>query len=212
MARINRPMEFVSHSGSLIASVPETLLACATDLSTLDVMVLIDSALHQHACSEAELLAISRGRRGGQRLRQALALTDARSESCWESLLRVLHTSSGLRVTPQFRIDLPGGSHLRADLLLDGTRTLHEYDGADHRTPAGQRRDLSRDRDLLSVGYTRRGYTAFEVARTPASIVREACTSVGTEFRATAMRRWNRLWAESLFSPTGTGLALARWQ
>ena len=63
-------------------------------------------------------------------LRRALALSDGRSESPWESLRRVLHVVCGVPVEPQFvLLDDHGVFVARGDLRISGTTTLHEYDG-----------------------------------------------------------------------------------
>lgn len=193
--------------------MPASLLACARDCALLDMVVLVDSALHLGLVDVDALLAIARPRvSGGPRLREAVALSDGRSESPWETLLRALHVTAGIEVEPQAEIfDSLGRFVARADLLLTGTRTLHEYDGPEHRTPKGQARDLDRDRRLLAAGHVRRGYVAKDVMRHPHLVIEEACQSAGLPFTMERVLPWLRLVEESLFSTSGQRKALGRW-
>ena len=69
-------------------------------------------------------------RRGAPFLRAVYPLLDPRSESPWESIMRVLHRAAEIPVTPQQELfDQFGRFVARADLLIDGTPRLHEYDG-----------------------------------------------------------------------------------
>jgi hypothetical protein len=63
----------------------------------LDLVILGDSALHTGDCTLEELAATAaQQRRGAPRLRAALPLLDERSESPWESVMRVLHRAAGI--------------------------------------------------------------------------------------------------------------------
>lgn len=196
-----------------ITTVAATLAACARDCSLLDVVVLIDSALHLELVDTASIRDAARPRlKGTPRLRKALALADGRSESAWETLLRVLHVTAGIDVEPQAEIvDDAGRFIARADLLLTRTRALHEYDGADHRSPKGQAHDLRRDRRLVAAGYVRRGFVAKDLLRHPHLVIEEACASVGVPFTIERIDPWLRLVGGSLFSASGQRLALKRW-
>lgn len=132
------------------ATAAETLLACARDLMLLDLVVLIDAALHLGDVTLDQLWRASRsGRRGSPMLRRALPWVDGRSESAWESLLRVMHLVCGIDVAPQFELfDQHGLLVARGDLWLTGTTMLHEYDGGDHLEKPRQRTDLKRVRRL----------------------------------------------------------------
>jgi hypothetical protein len=128
----------------------EVLLACAGDLELLDLLVLTDSALHRGDCSREEIAAAAAPRRKGARLlRRVVDLCDVRAESPWESVLRLLHVSCDVGVERQHEIrSADGGFVARADLLLTGTRTIHEYDGEVHLTREQQHADLERSRRL----------------------------------------------------------------
>jgi hypothetical protein len=82
--------------------VAETLLACARDLGLIDLVVLLDCVLHLRLVDRDELERVaSQHRRGAPALRRALLLADGRSESPWETILRLFHVVCGLEVWPQ---------------------------------------------------------------------------------------------------------------
>ncbi len=191
--------------GVRCATAGETVMACARDLGLLDVVVLMDSALHLGHATRDELDAIAqRRRRGAPRMRAALALADGRAESPWESLLRILHVCSGVEVEPQHELfDERGAFVARGDLWLPGTRVFHEYDGGEHRRQAQQRKDLKRDRRIGHADWLRRGYTADDVLHQGVAILRDADLSVGREHDPSRIRRWHALLRESCFTPPG---------
>ncbi|HSX66398.1 hypothetical protein [Nocardioides sp.] len=102
--RISRhpaPPASVTVDGLRVATVGETLLACARVLGPLDLVILTDAALHLERCGAADIASsIGHRRKGAPALREALALADARSESAWETVLRFLHHVLGVAVTP----------------------------------------------------------------------------------------------------------------
>jgi hypothetical protein len=191
--------------GLPVDPAPEVLLACAWQCALLDTVVLVDAALHVRACTLAELweCACSR-RRGAPRLRRALLYADARAESAWETLLRVLHVVCDVPVEPQFQLlDAMGLAVARADLRVSGTNALHEYDGEHHLTRPQQRRDLARARRIVDQGWVRRGYTSRDVLHNAVGVLRDADLALGRPHRPERVRHWHRLLAESLFTPSG---------
>jgi hypothetical protein len=138
------------HDGVPLVEPAEAILACAVDLGLLDLVVLCDAALHQSWCTASELeLTADQHRRGAPMLRRVLPWVDGRSESAWETLLRVLHLVCDVPVEPQFEVYDEHGLFLaRGDLRINGTNVLHEYDGGEHRKVRRQRRDLARARRL----------------------------------------------------------------
>ena len=86
-------------------------------------------------------------------LRRALALADGRSESPWESVLRLLHVSCGVPVVPQHEVYDDGVLVARGDLWIRGSRMLHEYDSGSHLERQRQRADLRRGRRLANIGW-----------------------------------------------------------
>lgn len=184
--------------GFRVATAPETLLAAARDLAVLDLVPVVDSALRQRCCSLAELGAVAApGRRGAARLRAAALLADARSESAWESMMRVLHGAAGIQVEPQHILTDDRGRFLaRADLWLVGTRRLHEYDGEVHRDRSVHRSDLDRDRRLLDSDYQRYGYTAAEVLA-GGGILASVDQALGRRWQPERLTRWRQLVSDS---------------
>lgn len=192
-------------SGLPVAVPEETIIACADDLGVLDLVVIIDCALRRGEVTIDKLWTVARQhRRGGPRLREALSYVDARSESAWESLLRVLHVVCGVRVEPQRDIVDASGVHVaRADLWLTGTTSLHEYDGAHHLTRDQQRSDLRRSRRVVDAGLIRRGYTSDDVLHRAVTILRDADTALGRPHDPTRIRPWTAMLHQSLFTSAG---------
>lgn len=203
------PSELID--GLRVALPAETIVACAFDLGLLDLVVIIDGALHAGAVTLDELGAVARQhRRGAPSLRAALPLADGRSESPWETLLRLLHVVCGISVEPQRELRHNGVFVARADLWLVGTQEIHEYDGDAHLLVARQRQDLKRARRLVDAGIVRRGFTSRDVINQPLAILREADAAVGREHDPTRIERWYALLRESLVTAAGTARFGAR--
>lgn len=198
--------------GLPLVSAEDILLACARHLGLLDVVVLIDSALRLGHTTCARLArAVAERRFGVRRLRQAIALADPRSESPYETLLRVLHVVCDIRVEPQHELWCDGVFLARGDLWLVGTTSFHEYDGAEHRRDKERhRRDLRRDRALANAGWIRRGYTDAELLRQPLTILRDADLSLGRPHDPDRIQAWYALLRESCFTAAGRQLLLTR--
>jgi hypothetical protein len=198
--------------GLRLALPAETLVTCAMDLGLLDLVVLIDSALHGGEVSVAELVEVARQhRRGAPRLRLAIPYVDGRSESAWESLLRMLHTVCGIEVEPQKVLHASDGSFVaRGDLWIVGTRRFHEYDGADHLERRQQRKDLKRTGRIDRADHERRGYTSADVLAQAVTILRDADEAVGRPHDPARIRAWHDLLRESLFTPAGMARFCAR--
>ena len=204
VTRTTGPVPTTELDGLRVTTAPQTLLACARDLALLDVVVLVDSALRA-GCRPEDVRAVCLPRRRGVVvLRQALALADPRSESPWETLLRVMHVVLGAPVVPQHVVrDDTGRFVARGDLWLEGTTTLHEYDGAVHREPAQHEADLRRLRSLTAAGWTRRGYTSADLRDRAASVARDVDAALGRAHDPARTRRWLALLAPSTLTPTG---------
>ena len=210
--RHTKPISTVHRSGLVVATSDEALLTCARDLSLLDLVVLGDSALHQGLVTRDRLLASSsRPRWGAARLNRAVAWMDGRSESPWESLLRVFHRLCGIPVVPQHEVlDGDGRFVARGDLRIVGTRMLHEYDGAGHRDRRTHRQDLDRDRRLLATQWQRRGYTSVDLLQRPEGILRDADQTLGRRTRVDRIDPWLEVLGESLFHEAGRARFAAR--
>ncbi len=207
------PPERVVAHGLPLATPAETLLGCARDLGLLDLVVLLDGALHRRACTGDDVTgAAGRRRTGAPMLRAALRHADPRSESAWETVLRILHVVCEVPVEPQLEVfDEHGGFLARGDLWIKGTRTLHEYDGGEHLEQRRHRQDLVRERRLGRAQWTRRGYTSHEVLEQAVGILRDADLSLGRPHRPERVRAWHALLAGSLFTPSGTHRLRRRW-
>jgi len=201
------PPESEQMNGVLVASPAETLLACADDLGVIDLVLLIDSALHLGAVAVEQLEKLARmHRRGAPRLRQALEYVDGRSESAWETLLRLLHVLGDVPVEPQHELsDADGIFVARGDLWIVGTTTFHEYDGAHHLTKEQQRLDLRRARRISGVGWVRRGFTSDDVLHQAGSILRDADLALGRVHDPARVREWHTMMRESMFTGAGMG-------
>ena len=197
--------ESVEVAGLRLDTPAEVLRACARDLGLLDLVVLVDAALHLGSCSWDDIAAAAAlRRRGSPKLRKALALADPRSESAWETLLRVFHVSCDVPVEPQYRLEDDDGSFIaRADLWVCGTNALHEYDGSHHLERQQQRKDLARARQIGNHTWIRRGYTSADLLHQAVTILRDADLSLGREHRPSRVRRWHKLLLESTVTPAG---------
>jgi len=193
--------------GLRLAPAPEVLLACARHLTILDLVPMLDGALHTGDCRLETVARLAATRRpGAPRLRQALQLADGRSESAWESLLRLLHVCGRIRVEPQYDVAVDDVFVARGDLRVAGTRVLQEYDGGHHLERAQQRLDLGRVRRIVKAGWTRHGYTREDLLRDPASVLGPAYEALGRPPEpdlTEGLRRWRSLLAASLLTAAG---------
>ncbi len=192
--------------GIPVASGPQILRELAEDLALIDLVVALDSALHLGDIDSQALTTLVRPRRrGAARLSRAITLGDGRSESGWETLLRLVHMLSGLTaVEPQRLLTDPWGAPMaRADLWLVGTNRLHEYDGADHLLPGQQRKDRARDNELSRSGHERRGYTRPDITVHAWRVVRDAEDAFGLPHDPRRVRGWLREFRLSSYSAAG---------
>lgn len=213
VSRPDVPVRLSSRYGLPVVPAAEGLLQAARDLGVLDTVVLVDAALHDGDCDLADLRELAGTRRAGApNLRRAIALADGRAESAWESLLRVFHVLCKVPVEPQYEVRDDLGRFLaRGDLRIAGTRVLHEYDGAVHRDRWAHRRDLARDRELLSARWQRRGYTSGDLLTGAHRILREADEALGRPHRPERLRPWFAALNGSLFTVAGTARIRTRW-
>lgn len=178
--------------GIPVASAEWTIVELAEQLNLIDLVVIIDSALHfGHTTLDRILETMRPGRRGVRVLRRALALADDRSESQWETILRLLHQLCGIAVEPQVLIANAAGVVVaRADLRIRGTDRLPEYDGADHRARDQHRRDLRREKALARMSCERYGYTAVEILRSPETVIGDAEDALGLTHNPQRLAAW----------------------
>jgi very-short-patch-repair endonuclease len=204
--------EFEHIDGVPVVSAAQTLVELARDLSVVDLVPLVDCALAQGA-DRADILAAARPRlQGAPRLRQAVGLADERSESWWESVLRLMHVLTGLGpVEAQAEIwDERGLFIARADLHLVGTRRYPEVDGGTHRERVRHADDLRREKQMSRHGHERYGYTTDEIARSPGMVIRDAEDARGCEHDPGRARRWWRRARASTLTPYGRTRLAAR--
>jgi very-short-patch-repair endonuclease len=206
------PSELVS--GIRLTTPAETLLATARDLGVLDLVLMGDWALRLGHCTIEELVeTAAQRRRGAPMLRQIIGMLDRRSESPWESVMRVLHRAADIPVEPQYEVlDQWGRFVARGDLWIVDANRLHEFDGSVHREPDTQSRDLTRDRLLIEAGWQRFGYTKAQMLNEGASIIASTDTLLGRSWDPARLRRWNALVADSMFGRPGRARALRNWR
>ena len=198
--------------GLRVASVAETLLACARWVCLIDLVVLIDGVLHTEQCSVEDVKAVlGRKRPGSRALERALALADKRSESPYETLMRLLHVLCGIEVEPQYVIRNASGDEVaRVDLWIVGTDAAPEFDGDEHEKAPRRVKDRRRDRAIDRAGYVRRGYTAGDILYRAVTVLEDADRSVGRAHDPSRVRAWHDELRKSLFTASGQQAFLAR--
>ncbi len=178
--RRSRHTEVDDVDGLPVVTAAETLVELARDLSLVDLVPLVDCALARGASPVAILAAARPRARGAGRLRRAVMLSDPRSESWWESVLRLVHVVAGLGpVASQVEITRCGVFVARADLHLVGTDRYPECDGGEHRTVDRHADDLRRDRRMHEAGAERYGYPTADIALRPETVIRDAESARG---------------------------------
>lgn len=214
VCRHPQPVPINRAAGLNVTSPAETILAAARDLGVLDLVILADSALRLEHCTVTDLsIAAAQRRRGAPLLRTVIPLLDPRSESPWESVMRVLHRAADIEVEPQYKVrDGRGQVVARADLWLVGTNRLHEYDGEVHRDPAVHADDLTRERQILRCEFQRVGFTSRHLRYEAAAILAEVDTLLGRSWDPARLCAWQQLLDTSLFGRSGRARAYAHWR
>ena len=100
----------------------------------------------------------------------------------------------------------------RADLLVKGTRLIHEYDGAHHRSARQHATDLRRDRGLGVAAYERRGFTLDDLINHPAVLMHEIDRDLGRPHKPQRLDRWLRMVENSMYSEVGRQRVMNRWK
>jgi hypothetical protein len=209
--RRSRYAEVEEIDGVPVMTAPQTLIELARDLSLVDLVPMVDRALASGADPVDIARAARPGARGSRNLRRALALADERSESWWESVLRLQHTLTGLGpVEAQVEIHDDSGFVARADLHLVGTSRYPECDGGEHRTKDRHSHDLKRDKALARLNAERFGYTTDEILRRPEMVIRDGESARGLPHDPGRPRRWWRAARVSTLTGHGRTLLAAR--
>lgn len=167
--------EQVTRNGLVVTNAARTLLDLAARHSLVDLVVLADSALRCGHLSTAKLLGVADAAyavRGIRTFRRMTKLTDHRSESPMETLMRLSIVLSGLPApTPQAILrDADGGWLAQVDLLGADGRSVFEFDGADHNNPDRHASDVTRWRLLSTEGFGVHPYTQRELLWRPHQI------------------------------------------
>ena len=206
------------HKTGMVDGLPvdnpcEILLRAARDLALIDIVVMLDSATRLgHVQTDRLDEYCFSGRPGSRRLRHAAALSDPRSESAWETLLRLFHEAVDIGVEPQFEVyDDAGRFAGRVDLWVENASSAHEYDGDEHEKATRRRSDLRRARRLLDAGVARRGYIADDLLNHPGAMLQEMDRELGRPHRPARLRKWYAWLRESSYSVAGRRRLQNRW-
>ncbi|MGB8649305.1 MAG: type IV toxin-antitoxin system AbiEi family antitoxin domain-containing protein, partial [Mycobacteriales bacterium] len=140
-----------------LTSPTQTVLHCALSLPLQEAVVVADSALRSRRVTKRQLVqaaAALRGTPGARRVRRVLALSDPRSGSVLESLLRVLLVQAGIP-RPESQYLIRDGSFLaRVDFCWPQLRLVVECDGRRWHDPEDARsRDRRRDNALERLSW-----------------------------------------------------------
>jgi hypothetical protein len=209
--RRSRFTEMEDIEGVPVVSAAQTLVELARDLSLVDLVPMVDCALRDGTDVDAILEAARPRVPGSRRLRQAVALADERSESWWESVLRLLHVLPGLGPV-EAQVSLWSGQVFiaRADLHLVGTNRYPECDGGRHREKDRHDHDLGRDKNMSRNKHERYGYTTGEIAGHPDMVIRDAEDARGWPHDPRRVRTWWKYARVSSLTPYGRTLLAAR--
>jgi hypothetical protein len=212
-SRLDREPSDITFRGLPVDRSTEVLLRCARDLVLLDLVPLVESALKSGHVTRADLAEVCATTRPGvRRLRTAVSLADPRSESWWESGLRLFHATIDVPVEPQVQIyDERGNFVARVDLLVKGTMQVHEYDGAEHRQVKRHQLDLRRERRLAGTAYVRRGFGPDDLVNHPLVMLAEIDRALGRRHQPRRIDLWRRWVAESTLSTGGRRRLMNRW-
>lgn len=185
------PGETVLVDGVRCTFPPRTAYDLARRGSLVDRVVGVDALARRHRFPPDLLLnflAHYPGARGNDRLPEVLALADRCSGSPMETRLRLLLVLAGLpRPRTQWVVQ---DERVRRAVWLDLAYPEHrigiEYDGREHTTPAGVRRDIGRATDLVDLGWRIYRYTADDVLGEPGRIVGQVARALEIDVAALA--------------------------
>jgi hypothetical protein len=213
-SRLARPANTAVIGGVPVDAPEEILLRSARDLGLIDLTVLMDSARRMGHVNPERVRVILDSRRPGLRMfRLAWGISDGRSDSGPETVLRIFHRVLDVAVEPQAVLtDHSGNVVGQADLLIVGTNHVSEYDGDAHRDPSQHKVDLRRERGLSATDYRRHGYSLDDLLNHPIAVMHEIDRMLGRPHRMSRIQRWQRLVDNSLYSDAGRERLLNRWR
>ena len=213
-SRLVRKTRAGEAKGLPVDAPEEILLRCARDLGVLDLAIMIDSARRLGHLVDARMAELLASKRPGVRmLRIAYQLSSAHAESAGETCLRLFHHAIEVAVEPQVELFDDQGVFLgRADLLVTGTCSLHEYDGEHHRGKAQHRTDLRRERGWAGTPYVRRGFVLDDLLNHPLVVMHEIDRALGRPHDMARFKAWRRLVENSLYSERGRERVMNRWR
>ena len=199
--------------GLPVDSAEEILLRCARDLGHIDLVILVVSALRADDVEDDAMRRVLQSRRPGVRaLRAAWGEARKELESPGEVILYLFHRAIDVPVEPQVTLCDERGVVLgRADLLVIGTNSLHEYDGAVHRDKKQHRTDLRRERGWAVTDYVRRGFTLDDLLNHSPTVMHEIDRALGRPHDHRRHERWRGQVENSLYSEVGRERVMNRW-
>ncbi|HXP21504.1 MAG TPA: DUF559 domain-containing protein [Streptosporangiaceae bacterium] len=169
------PGHVTSRRGMGVTSAARTVIDLARNTPFRSGVVTADSALHAKQTSKVELLAVIQACQrwpGIQRAREVVDFADARPESVFESISRVVFREQRLP-PPELQVWVGGDGLVvgRVDFLWRKYRTVAEADGAiKYSDPDRARRQLQRDASLREAGFEVVHFTWKELHIAPAQV------------------------------------------
>ena len=168
--------ERVMVDGLPVASLGRTVHHLSLRLRLDELVCLVDSAARR---GWVPVTGPSRGRR---RLLDAMALSDARSESALETYIRLLLVRAGLtpEVLQHELVDAANQRYVRLDLAWPSVRLAIEVDGREfHDEPGALYRDRAKANLALLDGWRVLRFTWFDVMRRPEWVVATVRKALG---------------------------------
>lgn len=212
-SRLRRTCRAKRRHGLPVDSSEEILLRAARDLGILDLLIMVNSALRLNDIDAETMDRLLLSRRPGvATLRSAWALASKKAESAGETILQLFHRAIDVPVEPQAQLFDDSGNPVGVgDLLVIGTRFVHEYDGEVHRDKAQHRTDLRRERGWAGSPYVRHGFTLDDLLNHPVVVLHEIDRALGRPHDLRQIRRWRRMVDNSLYSDIGRQRIMNRW-
>jgi hypothetical protein len=212
-SRLRRAAAKSTRHGLPVDSAEEILLRCARDLGHIDLVILVVSALRAGDVDESAMeLTLASRRPGVVALNAAWGEARKELQSAGEVVLYLFHRAIDVPVEPQVSLyDERGVLIGVADLLVVGTTSVHEFDGAVHRDKVQHRTDLRRERGWSGTDYVRRGFVLDDLLNHSMVVMHEIDRALGRPHDARRYERWCALVENSLYSETGRERVLNRW-